>query len=248
MLSLTGHQDQRSGPAPERDHLVPEALKQTASFRLSEGLTGEAQLLASRAAKAAEKAVANSKGSTDVLLSPVFTGEALADAWLAEAQASVAAKAWEDAERALSDALAAAESISGESSARVALVLMLTAHLYSRTERVTMSEGLYRESCKMLQLSPRDADAVELKVVHPSVGTLLAWRYCQLLTALPRRTTEAANWEKLARALHEEAPIGGLGSAPETTFGTLDALSGKGQAGRGVVLDLMCRRVLPCEL
>jgi hypothetical protein len=31
-------------------------------------------------------------------------------------------------------------------------------------------------------------------------------------------------------------------------FGTLDALSGKGQAGRGVVVDLMCRRVLPCQL
>lgn len=36
---------------------------------------------------------------------------------------------------------------------------------------------------------------------------------------------EAAAWEKLARALHEEAPIGGLGAAPETAFGTLDALT-----------------------
>lgn len=38
-----------------------------------------------------------------MLLSPVFTGEVLADAWLVEAQASMAAAAWEEAERALSD-------------------------------------------------------------------------------------------------------------------------------------------------
>lgn len=36
---------------------------------------------------------------------------------------------------------------------------------------------------------------------------------------------EAAAWEQLARALHEEAPIGGLGSPPEAAFGTLDALT-----------------------
>ena len=177
------------------------------------------------------------------------------------------------------------------------------------------------------------ADDVDLKLVHPSLGALLAWRYAQLLTVLPRRATgargvvglaawcaiervleclrartstqqtpfavaEAAGWERLARALHEEAPTGGLGAAPETVFGSLDALTvsqifvfslfmpplvdvfgvafvcwerprrpavcvvlvapcprcpchplqGKGQAGRGVVVDLMCRRVLPCQL
>lgn len=85
--------------------------------------------------------------------------------------------------------------------------------------------------------------------------------------------------------------MGGLGSAPETAFGTLDALTvsaracpapvawrpcmvpgrrrllssamraaaaplpprdewlqGKGQSGRGVVVDLMSRRLLPCQL
>ncbi|KAL4423065.1 hypothetical protein ABPG77_005870 [Micractinium sp. CCAP 211/92] len=248
VLALAGHQDLRQGPPPDRDHLIPEALKQAAAFRLSEGLTGEAQLLGVRAAKAAEAAVSSAKGSTDVLLSPVFTGEVLADAWLVEAQASMASAAWEDAERALSDALAAAEAVSGEQRLRVALVLLLTAHAYSRTGRVTLAEGLYREAAKMLQLSPGHTDEVDIKAVHPSVGALLAWRYAQLLTAMPQRTTEAAAWEKLARALHEEAPIGGLGAAPETAFGTLDALTGKGSMGRGIVLDLMCRRVLPCQL
>ena len=54
----------------------------------------------------------------------------------------------------LPQALAAAEAVSGESCVRVALVLILTAHVYSRTGRVTLAEGLYREAAKMLQLSP----------------------------------------------------------------------------------------------
>lgn len=248
VLALAGHQDLRQGPPPDRDHLIPEALKQAAAFRLSEGLTAEAQQLGARAAKAAQAAVSSAKGSTEVLLSPVFTGEVLADAWLVEAQACMAAAAWDDAERALSDALAAAEAVSGEQCVRVALVLLLTAQAYSRTGRVTLAEGLYREAAKMLGLSPGHTDEIDIKVVHPSAGSMLAWRYAQLLSALPRRDTEAAAWEKLARALHEEAPIGGLGAAPETAFGTLDGLTGKGSMGRGVVLDLMCRRVLPCQL
>lgn len=248
VVSLAGHQDLRSGAVPERDHLISEALKQAAAFRLSEGLVADAQQLGKRAAAAAQQEAGSAKGSTDVLLSPVFTGEALADAWLTEAQAGIAAAEWEAAEQALSSALAAAEAVSGASCPRVAPVLLLTAYTYSRTGRVTLAEGLYREAAKMLQLGPGSADAIELAMVHPSMGALLAWRYCQLLTAMPRRGTEAAAWEKLARALHEEAPIGGLGSAPETVFGTLDALTGKGQAGRGVVVDLMCRRALPCQL
>ena len=46
-----------------------------------------------------------------------------------------------------------------------------------------------------------------------------------LSTALHLTTAEAAGWERLARALHEEAPTGGLGAAPETVFGSLDALT-----------------------
>lgn len=54
-------------------------------------------------------------------------------------------------------ALAAAEAVSGAGGPRVALVLLLTAQLYSRTGRVTLAEGLYREAAKMVQLSPRSA-------------------------------------------------------------------------------------------
>jgi hypothetical protein len=43
-------------------------------------------------------------------------------------------------------------------------------------------------SCRCLL----SADEVQLKAVHPSVGALLAWRYCQLLTVLPKRSTGKA--------------------------------------------------------
>ncbi len=80
--------------------------------------------------------------------------------------------------------------------------------------------------------------------MHPSIGALLAWRYCQLLSVLPNRSTEAAGWHKLASALWEEAPLGRK-AAPESVFGGLEFLRGKGEAGLGVVVDLMCRRALP---
>ena len=63
-LSLSGHEDLRNGPTPERDYLIPEALKQAAAFRLSEGLAGEAQQLAARAAAGAQHAVSSTRGST----------------------------------------------------------------------------------------------------------------------------------------------------------------------------------------
>lgn len=80
--------------------------------------------------------------------------------------------------------------------------------------------------------------------VHPSIGSLLAWRYAQLLSALPNRGTEAAAWRALGAALYEEAPIGRK-SAPEAVFGGMEVLRGAGEAGQGVVVDLMCRRALP---
>ena len=45
---------------------------------------------------------------------------------------------------ALLQAVTAAEGVSGEKHVRVAAVLMLLAHLYARTARVTLAEGLYR--------------------------------------------------------------------------------------------------------
>lgn len=58
---------------------------------------------AGAAAKSSPRFASVHPTPADVLLSPVFTGEALADAWLTEAQAGIAAQAWEDAEATLSD-------------------------------------------------------------------------------------------------------------------------------------------------
>lgn len=48
------------------------------------------------------------------------------------------------AAQVLSDALAAAEAVSGEGHPRVALVLLELGRLYARTARVSYAEGLYR--------------------------------------------------------------------------------------------------------
>jgi tetratricopeptide (TPR) repeat protein len=82
------------------------------------------------------------------------------------------------------------------------------------------------------------------QAVHPSLLSLLAWRYSQLLAALPRRDTETAGWQAVARALWDDSPVS-LAASPETVFGKVEALKGQGDWGLGVVVDLMTRRALP---
>lgn len=58
---------------------------------------------------------------------------------------------------------------------------------------MTFAEGLYREAAKLLHLDPaRQQGLAPPRLpatcgVHPSVGAMLAWRYAQLLWALPNR-------------------------------------------------------------
>lgn len=158
-------------------------------------------------------------------------------------------------------ALAAAEAVSGERHLRVAPVLLLLGQVYCRTGRVTVAEGLYREACKRLGLDPGpfarsgagaggggvrgSAQSVEAREVHPSLAAFAAWRHGQLLTVLPRRGAEASAWLELGGALHDAAPLARPRSAMVAALGAPDALSGKGEAGRGVLLDLTLRRLLP---
>jgi hypothetical protein len=233
-----------------RDHLVAVALKQTGAFRLAQGRAAEAGALAGRAVAAAAAAAGRARGGVGPLDAPLLLQEALADAHLLAAQVSVQAKAWEAAEASLAAALAAAEALGGGAlpgpHPRVALVLTQLAGVFARTGRATLAEGLYREAAKALRLSPGGAgSAAELREAHPSAGALLAWRAAQLMTALPGRGTEAAGWARVGRELYDDAPLG-RALAPETVFGTLDALQGRGDPGRGVVVDLMTRRALPC--
>ena len=279
VLSLVDHVDPRNNsgggappPAPRpRDYLIPQALKQVASFKLAQRETCDAKVLAARALEAAEKAATAAKqpSQSDPMLPLSPCLETVADCRLLQAQVCIDEKDWDGAEARISDALSAVELLTGGSGSgssgvkhvRVAVVLLPLAWVYSRSGRVTLAEGLYREIAKILHLSPPPTtagggsgsgsgsnggslDFVEHLGVHPNVAALAAWRYAQLLTALPRRETEAQGWHRLAKDLYDDAPLRRV-LEPASAFGTLDMLTGKGTSGYGVVLDLLTRRVLP---
>jgi hypothetical protein len=97
------------------------------------------------------------------------------------------------------------------------------------------------------------------QLAHPSLKAAVAWRYCQLLTALPNRGAEAATWGDAAHKLWKHAG-GGFGvldgsqgsggsgfSSLQDVLGDDVALTGKGQHGhgRGAVVSLLLRRLLP---
>ena len=82
-------------------------------------------------------------------------------------------------------------------------------------------------------------------LVHPSVSAMLAWRYAQLLAALPKRDTETNAWHQLAHEIHS---ISAEGRQPTTgleqAYGELHSLKGQGSPGRGGICDVPSRRVL----
>ena len=101
-----------------------------------------------------------------------------------------------------------------------------------------------RKAIKTLGLDPAKPDPP--LTVHASVAAQLAWRYSQLLTALPQRGTEAEAWEGCAVRLYAKA--GGFQGFRDIgeAFGDLRALQGQGSEGAGGVADLSIRRLLPC--
>lgn len=252
VMNLADHADQRSRAiesVPSRDILIAEALKQAAAFRLGQRRVAEAAPLAARAAQAAILAVEGIEPNTSPMQSPLIKMETLVDARLQEAQVCCEKLDWDDAESKLSDALSIAEELSSGTAAphvRVAFVLLPLAWVYSRTGRVTLAEGLYREVMKILRLSTSDESSIRAaeSAVHPSIASLASWRYAQLLNALPKRSTEAAAWQKLATDLYDDAPMRRV-LEPATVFGEIENLQGKGESGSGFILDLMCRRALP---
>jgi hypothetical protein len=75
----------------------------------------------------------------------------------------------------------------------------------------------------------------------------VAWRYCQLLTALPNRGAEAAAWGGAAQEVWARGGGGaGFGGSPiQAVLGDDVALKGQGQHGAaGVVVSLAARRLL----
>ena len=114
-----------------------------------------------------------------------------------------------------------------------------------------MAEGLFRRGGQLLGiLKEKAALPHHSSCVHPSVASALAWRHAQLLSALPRREREAAELADAAariaaRACSSSSSLDECRSSLEDSMGTLDALTGRGRRGRGVVVDAAARRVLP---
>ena len=145
-------------------------------------------------------------------------------------------------------------------------LLLILAQVSSRSGQVLVAEGLFRRGGQLLGVlsspSSSSSKSANRDVVSPSVASALAWRHAQLLTALPQRGREAGELAEAAAAINakeEEQKNSRGGGAPssssssleacrselESSLGTLDALTGKGNKGTGVGVDAAARTVLP---
>lgn len=107
---------------------------------------------------------------------------------------------------------------------------------------------LCRQAVKLLQLSEAAPKHSAALCVHSSLAAAAAWRYAQLLTVLPKRETEAAQWKNCAEAYHEHARSADThqGQLPlQELLGPLDFLRGQDSGVNGIVVDLTLRRALP---
>lgn len=107
---------------------------------------------------------------------------------------------------------------------------------------------LRRNAAQMLYRNPT-ADTAFVPRQHPlpvhsSLAALLAWRYAQLLTALPKRGSEANQWQQQAEKCFTEASIAG---PIEQLYGDLSSLQGEGGQPAGVYVDNALRRVISCS-
>ena len=100
-----------------------------------------------------------------------------------------------------------------------------------------------RQAVKLLQLSEANPRQASFIPVHSSLAAASAWRYSQLLTALPKRETEASNWQRYAE--YEWSKVNG-NSALQEALGSPQLLKGNASKGSGVVIELTLRRALPC--
>lgn len=82
--------------------------------------------------------------------------------------------------------------------------------------------------------------------VHSSLAVLLSWRYAQLLTALPKRGSEARDWQEHAEALYGEHLSAAWKQPIEHFLGDVEGLKGKGNSPIGVVVDSTLLRAIPC--
>jgi hypothetical protein len=199
--------------------------------------------------------------------------EIAADARVAAAQAHAAARRWPEAEEQLSLAVKSGEAAAGGDARYPGLVAPLTllGDVYARTARVTFAEGMYREAARLAGVvvlasgggggeaagggsvaaaassdgSLSSSESAGPHSVHPSLGALAAWRYAQLLTALPRRETEARAWAAAGERLWRRGA--GKGDSLAATLGDLDCRTGRSASREGGIVSLLCRRLVLVE-
>lgn len=89
--------------------------------------------------------------------------------------------------------------------------------------------------------------------VHPSLAALAAWRHAQLLTALPRRETEARAWAAAGARLWRRAGGGGGDNGGggdgglADVLGALDCRTGRSLSREGGTVSMLCRRMFVVE-
>lgn len=102
-----------------------------------------------------------------------------------------------------------------------------------------------RQAVKLLKLDPERSSDDALPV-HGSLASAAAWRYAQLLSALPKRDTEASAWQGLAVGHWQRVHGGTQSNELDKVLGPLDLLKGGRDESPGIIVDLMLLRGLPC--
>ena len=240
------------------------AASRAAAVHLACGEASAAEELYSKAAALAERARRGGSGGDQVAL---FSPLAAADAALAALSGRAQARASsalpllppEAARKDAGDALSSFDSEEGDlclrrPEAAAAPLLLVLGQICAGSGQVMVAEGLFRRGGQLLGIltSGKAPPARFRDSVHPSVASALAWRHAQLLTALPQRGKEAAELAEAAARIEDSgrpssssSSLDSCRSSLEDSLGTLDALTGKGRKGRGVVVDAAARRVLP---
>lgn len=132
------------------------------------------------------------------------------------------------------------------------MALSLLATAYCRSGRVLLAEGILRECSKKLHLS-REGSCTSWHIpdgCHASCAARVAWQHAQLLSAIPKRGTEAQQWVDVAHQVWKTAQCMQQGQdaehpALEDVFGDLSALTGEGGRGKLHVMVFLLGRVYP---
>lgn len=104
-----------------------------------------------------------------------------------------------------------------------------------------------RQAVKLLRLDPESSStSSDAFPVHGSLASAAAWRYAQLLSALPKRDTEASAWQEFAVRHWQLVHHRSQSSEVDKVLGPLNVLKGGKDESPGIIVDLMLLRGLPC--